>query len=122
MVTGVRFVAHPGVYAGLMQIRNQRRVEQQMIDGRRVTDAETLKIVTMVYAGYINKSIVSKLQQFGANAMGLTGADAQTITAIKRPIKTIDYGFVGDIVDVNTPIIYQFLNAGITPIFAPSTV
>lgn len=75
-------------------------IHQQMIDGRRITDAETLKIVTMVYAGYINKQIVAQLQQYSSNAIGLTGADANSILAHKRKGNTdpsIDYGFVGDI-------------------------
>jgi acetylglutamate kinase len=100
---------------------NQLAIPTQMIEGRRITDASMLDVVTMVYGGLINKKIVAGLQMRGCNALGLTGADAQTITAIKRPIKTIDYGFVGDIVDVNVPTIYQFLHAGITPIFAPLT-
>lgn len=103
------------------KMASQLAIPTQMVEGRRITDASMLDVVTMVYGGLINKKIVAGLQMRGCNALGLTGADAQTITAIKRPIKTIDYGFVGDIVDVNTPIIYQFLNAGITPIFAPLT-
>src|ERR1700759_5440045 len=72
-------------------------VQQQMIDGRRITDAETLKIVTMVYAGTINKNTVASLQAKGCNAMGLTGADGNAIRAHKRVHPTIDYGFVGDV-------------------------
>ncbi|MBS1497425.1 MAG: acetylglutamate kinase, partial [Bacteroidetes bacterium] len=72
-------------------------IEQQMVDGRRITDAETLKIVTMVYAGYINKNIVAGLQAAGCNAIGLCGADANVMKAHKRAGAAIDYGFVGDI-------------------------
>ena len=77
-------------------------IQQQMVAGRRITDAETLKIVTMVYAGYINKSIVAQLQSFKCNAIGLTGADGDIVTAHKRLPKQIgsmevDYGFVGDV-------------------------
>lgn len=72
-------------------------IEQQMIEGRRVTDEETLKIVTMVYAGYINKNIVAKLQWYGINALGLTGADGNLLPAKKREHPSIDYGYVGDI-------------------------
>src|SRR5215467_1766325 len=73
-------------------------IPQQMIDGRRITDEETLKIVTMVYAGFINKNIVSQLQANGCNAIGLSGADGNVIAAHKRNHPTIDYGYVGDIV------------------------
>jgi len=96
-------------------------IEAQMIDGRRITNAETLKVVTMVYAGLINKTIVSRLQASGCNAIGLTGADANVIAAKKRVDKNIDYGFVGDIEQVNVAPIVQFLNAGLAPIFAPLT-
>jgi len=96
-------------------------IEVQMIDGRRITDAETLKVVTMVYGGLINKTIVSGLQVRGCNAIGLTGADANVMAAKKRVDKNIDYGFVGDIEQVNGGPIMQFLNVGLTPIFAPLT-
>jgi acetylglutamate kinase len=96
-------------------------IEAQMIEGRRITDAETLKVVTMVYGGLINKTIVSGLQARGCNAIGLTGADANVIAAKKRVDKNIDYGFVGDIEQVNAAAIVQFLDAGLTPIFAPLT-
>ncbi len=73
------------------------QVEVQMIDGRRITDAETLDIITMVYAGRINKHIVANLQANNCNAIGFSGADGNTIVSDKRPVKTIDYGFVGDV-------------------------
>src|SRR5688572_3108111 len=75
----------------------QLNISQQMIDGRRITDAETLKIVTMVYAGYINKNIVAQLQAYNCNSVGLTGADGNLIQSHKRNHPTIDYGFVGDV-------------------------
>jgi acetylglutamate kinase len=96
-------------------------IETQMVDGRRVTSAETLKVVTMVYGGLINKTIVSGLQARGCNAIGLTGADANVIVAKKREDKKIDYGYVGDIERVNVAPIIQFLDAGISPVFAPLT-
>src|SRR6478672_11373730 len=77
-------------------------VEQKLVDGRRITDEETLKIVTMVYAGYINKNIVAQLQSHDCNAIGLCGADGNLIQSHKRQHPTIDYGFVGDIESVNT--------------------
>ena len=96
-------------------------VEQQMIDGRRITDAETLKIVTMVYAGYINKNIVAQLQSAGCNAIGLTGADANAILAHKRTGQQVDYGYVGDVDAVNTTLFNVLLSQGITIVAAPVT-
>lgn len=96
-------------------------IATKMVEGRRITDAETLKVVTMVYAGLINKSIVSGLQSRGCNALGLTGADADVISATKRQHATLDFGFVGDIARVNSPAIISFLQAGISPVFAPLT-
>ena len=97
-------------------------VEQQMVEGRRITDAETLKIVTMVYAGYINKNIVAKLQSYNCNAIGLSGADGNTISAHKRPLKNgIDYGFVGDVDSVNTQLLENLLSQNLTIVLAPIT-
>src|SRR5579871_1122737 len=96
-------------------------IQQQLIDGRRITDAGTLKIVTMVYAGYINKNIVAQLQSHNCNAIGLSGADANIIRAHKRIHPTIDYGFVGDIDSLNAERLTQFIDAGLTPIIAPIT-
>ncbi len=96
-------------------------VEQQMIDGRRITDAETLKIVTMVYAGYINKNIVAQLQSFDCNAIGLSGADGNLIKAHKRQHPTIDYGFVGDIDIVNVGLLQTLLDQNIAVVAAPIT-
>lgn len=94
-------------------------IEANLIDGRRVTDAEMLKIVTMVYAGLTNKSIVSKLQNLNCDALGLSGADGDTIRTMKRPVKDIDYGFVGDIMhdSINTASIKKVLEAGFVPVF-----
>lgn len=96
-------------------------IEQQMVDGRRITDAETLKIVTMVYAGYINKNIVAKLQSSGCSAVGLTGADGDLIRAHKRIHATIDYGFVGDVDSVNSELLSELINKDQTIIIAPIT-
>ena len=96
-------------------------IQQQLIDGRRITDAETLKVVTMVYAGYVNKNIVAQLQAFSCNAIGLTGADNNLIEAHKRKHSNIDYGFVGDIDAVDAKGISHFLELGLTPIIAPIT-
>ena len=103
------------------RMAGQLGIEQQMIDGRRITDAETLKIVTMVYAGYINKNIVAALQQHGCNAIGITGADGDAITAHKRIKGEIDYGFAGDIDAVNIQFIDHLLSQGNDIIVAPIT-
>jgi acetylglutamate kinase len=79
-------------------------IQQQLVDGRRITDAETLKIVTMVYAGYINKNIVARLQSYNCNALGLCGADGDAILAHKRRHPVVDYGFVGDVDAIKKPV------------------
>lgn len=96
-------------------------VMPQMVDGRRITDKDTLDIVTMVYAGLINKQIVAKLQDLKQNALGMTGADGNLIRAVKRPVKTIDYGFVGDIQEVNTDLIQTLLENQIVPVVSAIT-
>lgn len=96
-------------------------IEQQMVEGRRITDAATLNIVTMVYAGSINKNIVAQLQANGCNALGLCGADANIIKAHKRVHSTIDYGFVGDVNEVNTAFIESLLLQNIALVLCPIT-
>jgi acetylglutamate kinase len=99
------------------------KIPQQMIDGRRITDEATLKLVTMVYAGFINKNIVAKLQAKACNAIGLCGADVNIILAKKREVKNIDYGFVGDAVasGINDNFLKLLLENKTTPIIAPIT-
>ena len=92
-----------------------------MVDGRRITDAATLELITMVYAGKINKTIVTQLQALDCNALGFTGADANTITSVKRPVSTLDYGFVGDVKNVETSTLELLLNHGISPVFCALT-
>lgn len=96
-------------------------IEQKLVDGRRITDAETLKIVTMVYAGYVNKNIVALLQNYNCNAVGLTGADGDAILAHKRNHPALDYGFVGDVDFVNTELLVTLLEKNFTPVLAPIT-
>lgn len=96
-------------------------IPQQMVDGRRITDAATLKIVTMVYAGYINKNIVAALQSKNIQALGICGADANIIRAHKRINASTDYGFVGDIDVVDSEKIVQLLEAGLSLVVAPIT-
>ncbi|WP_111682210.1 acetylglutamate kinase [Winogradskyella tangerina] len=99
----------------------QMNVPVKMHEGRRITDVKTLDIITMVYAGKINKSIVAQLQAHNCNAIGFSGADGNTITSEKRPIKTVDFGFVGDIKSVNTNILETLLKEQITPVFCAIT-
>lgn len=96
-------------------------IPQQMLDGRRITDAETLKIVTMVYAGYINKNIVAELQSLQCNAIGICGADGNSILAHKRDRTTIDYGFAGDIDRVNAAWIKQLLENNLSVVISSIT-
>lgn len=98
-------------------------IETQMIEGRRVTDRATLDVVTMVYAGLINKRIVAMLQAAGCNAIGMCGADGNAIPATRRKPEPIDYGFVGDInpSDINTDLIGRLLDAVICPVFCAIT-
>ena len=93
-----------------------------MINGRRITDAKMLEVVTMVYGGLVNKNLVARLQAHGVNALGLTGADIDVIRSHKRPVKDgIDYGFVGDVDHANGEMLNTLIQAGITPVIAPLT-
>lgn len=98
-------------------------IEAKMVEGRRITDIETLRVVTMVYAGLINKNMVAQLQAKGCNAIGLTGADGNVIKAVKRPVREIDYGFVGDLdaSSVSTGTLSSLLNAGLVPVLCAIT-
>ena len=96
-------------------------IPTEMIDGRRITSAENLDIVVMTYAGLINKNVVAELQKNNCNALGLTGADANVIQSVKRPIQFVDYGFVGDVVKVKGAIIHTFLKKDIIPVFCAVT-
>ena len=92
------------------------------IEGRRVTDKDTLDIVTMVYGGLVNKQVVAQLQTMGVNAIGMTGVDGGWMKSVKRPIKNgIDYGYVGDVVEVNGAHLRTLLDNGLTPVIAPIT-
>lgn len=103
------------------RMAEQMGIEQKLVDGRRITDIETLKIVTMVYAGYINKNITARLQAYHCNAMGLSGADGDLILAYKRQHPVMDYGYVGDVDAVNTSLIRTLLENNISLVIAPIT-
>ncbi|MGB7396146.1 MAG: acetylglutamate kinase [Pricia sp.] len=96
-------------------------IESEMIGGRRITDEEGLKVITMVYAGLTNKNIVAELQANGCNALGMSGADGNSILAHKRPVKDIDYGFAGDVDGVNEGLLAHLLTLGLTPVFCAMT-
>ena len=105
------------------QLSETLGIEPKMVEGRRITDIETLRVVTMVYGGLINKNVVAQLQKFGTNAIGLTGADGNFIRTKKRPVKTIDYGFVGDIdeTSIDNTNIKRLMDGGFTPVFCAIT-
>jgi acetylglutamate kinase len=121
-LSGYKILVHGGGKVAT-QLSETLGVETKLVDGRRITDIETLRVVTMVYGGLINKNIVAQLQRFGNNAIGLTGADGDFIRTKKRPVKTIDYGFVGDIDEnsVKTQNIISLMEAGFTPVFCALT-
>jgi len=119
-IEGLKILVHGGGKSATI-LADKLGIESKIIEGRRVTNQSTLDVVVMVYAGLINKNIVTKLQTHKCNAIGFTGADANLILAGKRPAKYIDYGFVGDIVNVNRQTIKQFLELGIKPVFCGIT-
>lgn len=113
---GAKILVHGG---GKLATRLAQKLELQvqMVDGRRITDKGTLDIVTMVYAGLVNKQLVAGLQAAGCNALGLSGADGNAVMARRRAPEPIDYGFVGDIESVNHTLLGELLGAGVTPVF-----
>ena len=119
-IRGKRILVHGGGRLAT-SLAEKLGIPTQMVEGRRITDEATLEVVTMVYAGLVNKNIVAGLQAKGCNAIGLTGADMNLIRAVKRPVKDIDYGFVGDIMGVNTSELRLLLNEEVVPVVAPIT-
>lgn len=115
-----KILVHGGGRAAT-QLSKELGIETKMIDGRRITDAETIRVVTMVYGGLINKKTVAVLQSKGCNAVGLTGVDMNLISSVKRPVGEIDYGLVGDVDCVNTVAFNLLLQSGIIPVIAPIT-
>lgn len=105
------------------KLGDQLGIESHYIKGRRITDAKTLDLVTMVYGGLVNKQLVAQLQALHCNAIGVTGADGNLIKAVKRPVTDVDFGFVGDITQesVNSTLLYFLLKQNVIPIFAPLT-
>ena len=120
------FAAMPGLkvllHGGGREATNvaaQLGIRTKMVDGRRITDADMLRVVTMVYGGLVNKGVVAALQARGVNALGLTGADLGCMLAVKRPVKDIDYGYVGDMEKVDTSILSDLISRGVVPVMAP---
>lgn len=119
-ISGNKLLVHGGGKIAT-EIAGKLGIETKMVEGRRITDSDMLEVVTMVYGGLVNKKIVAGLQARGCNAIGLTGADLDLIKAHKRPVKDIDYGFVGDIDDVNPAELRLLINENIVPVIAPLT-
>lgn len=119
-IEGYKVLVHGGGRSAT-KLAAQLGIESKMVNGRRITDAETLKVVTMVYGGLVNKNIVAGLQAKGVNAMGLTGADMNVIRSVKRPVKDVDYGFVGDVQQVNAELLGDLIRRGVVPVMAPLT-
>lgn len=119
-IEGYKVLVHGGGRSAT-KLAERLGIESHMVNGRRITDAETLKVVTMVYGGLVNKNIVAGLQARGVNALGLTGADMDVIRSVKRPVKDIDYGFVGDVKQVNAALLGDLIAKGVVPVMAPLT-
>lgn len=103
------------------KLATKLEIPVKMEDGRRITDRDTLEVITMVYAGSVNKNIVAELQANNCNAIGFTGADGNTISSKKRSVSPIDFGYVGDIEQVNTGVLQTLLKNNITPVFCAIT-
>lgn len=119
-IEGYKVLVHGGGRSATA-IAAKLGIESTMVNGRRVTDEETLKVVTMVYGGLVNKQIVAGLQAIGVNSLGLTGADLDYMRSEKRPVKDVDYGFVGDVKEVNAGILADLIAKGVVPVLAPLT-
>lgn len=119
-IDGLKLLVHGGGRSAT-KVAADLGIETKMIDGRRVTDEDMLRVVTMVYGGLVNKTIVAGLQASGVNALGMTGADMGIILSDKRPVKAVDYGWVGDVRRVDGAILADLLGMGVVPVIAPLT-
>lgn len=119
-IEGYKILVHGGGRTAT-NISERLGIQSNMVDGRRITDIATLQVVTMVYGGLVNKNIVAHLQAIKINALGFTGADMDVIRSEKRPIKDIDYGYVGDVKEVKSETIKWLIDKDIVPIMAPLT-
>ncbi len=119
-IDGFKLLVHGGGRSAT-KVAAQLGIETLMIDGRRVTDDAMLDVVTMVYGGLVNKKVVARLQSLGIDALGMTGADMDIIHSHKRPVKSVDYGWVGDVDRVNGEALSALLRSGVVPVIAPLT-
>ena len=119
-VEGCKVLVHGGGRSAT-KLAAQLGIESKMVGGRRITDVDMLRVVTMVYGGLVNKNIVAGLQALGINALGLTGADMNLMRSDKRPVGEVDYGFVGDVKEVNADLLASLIHQGIVPVLAPLT-
>ena len=119
-INGPKILVHGGGKLAT-QLAKKLGIEAKLINGRRITDEENLEVITMTYAGLTNKNIVVQLQANNCNAIGLSGADGNTILAHKRPVTDIDYGFAGDVDTINSELISKLLTADLTPVFCAMT-
>lgn len=119
-IDGYKVLVHGGGRSAT-KMAERLGIESRMVNGRRITDADMLNIVTMVYGGLVNKNIVAGLQACGVNALGLTGTDMDVIRSHKRPAKDVDYGFVGDVDTVNGKLLEELIKKDIVPVMAPLT-
>lgn len=114
---GPRILVHGGGNFAT-ELAERLGYETKMVDGRRITDENSLKVIVMTYAGVVNKSMVARLQGLGCNSIGLCGADGNSVISRRRPVKDVDFGFVGDVEKVNVDFIVSLLKQGITPVFS----
>ncbi len=125
-IPGKKILVHGGGRRAT-QIASSLGIESKMVNGRRITDSDMLQVVTMVYGGLVNKTIIARLQANNVNALGLTGADMNVIRAHRRPVVSlpeglsIDYGYVGDVETVDGGLLSMLLEKGIVPVMAPLT-
>ena len=119
-IKGLKILVHGGGRKAT-EMANKLGLEPKMVDGRRITDEANLEVVTMIYAGLLNKNIVARLQESNCNAIGLTGADANLILSHKRVVKDVDYGFAGDVDTVNSSVIKILVDNHLTPVFCAIT-
>lgn len=119
-IEGYKILVHGGGRSAT-RMAAKLGIESRMVNGRRITDAAMLDVVTMVYGGLVNKTVVARLQERGINALGLTGADMNVIHSHKRPVADVDYGFVGDVDAVDGALLADFIRKGIVPVVAPLT-
>ncbi len=119
-ISGYKLLVHGGGNTAT-EVAEKLGIETQMVEGRRVTSRSMLEVVTMVYGGLVNKKVVAQLQARGCNAIGLSGADLNLISARRRDVKDVDYGFVGDVDDVNSSELRLLINENVVPVIAPLT-